>query len=302
MKYCKVKIQELIARVIQPVNPEIVEKRIISLINNKFLTKERYKKYTKKVDGRNKELLLRKNYKYGSNIPEEKLSYKKWAIKEFNKKCNLEISGLEIRITLEEDVLSAIIYNPLDSYDVELNKIIKDLGYYVLSINEVQRPIEEYIFILGPIYGELLLDIPKKLYHITSVNNIDRILKKGLIPYKGNRQDYLYPPSVFLITKYNLPKILELWLEIQTHGVDIEDKYHGRFSYEYPVVFEINSDKLRRGTKFYIDPSHPQTGVYTFTHIPADALKIKYQEKKYDEESGSYIDTDKNINIWDEVE
>jgi hypothetical protein len=93
--------------------------------------------------------------------------------------------------------------------------------------------------------------VPRFLYHglyRATPEKIDSILKKGLIPSRGENYGISYPPRVFFMTRP------DMWVT-------------------YFVVFQIDTHKLGRNVKFYEDP-HAENAVWTYAHIPPQAVSV----------------------------
>lgn len=160
-----------------------------------------------------------------------------------------------------------------------MEKLVEPLGWYVGGWSG-----NTTIFV-DPLQQPQVTGLTK-IYHFSPWFNKDSILRKGLIPQGTDSKygqpkygdDYKYPPRTHLLTKYDLDVMRELAYHIFNHGDDIEKMYRGGAGMNMPlVVFEIDVSKCRPGTKFYEDVS-VKKGVFTYTHIPAQALKVKYED------------------------
>lgn len=152
------------------------------------------------------------------------------------------------------------------------NNLLKPLGWFVFSVSN-------YSFTFDPIKQDTV-NVPAKLYHFSPFWTKDSILKKGLIPKGANgkyEDDYKYPPRVHLYTKWDRESMSILALHIFNHGMGIETMYHSGFQHTPVVYYEIDTSKLRRGTKFYQDVSVAD-GVWTYTHIPPEAISVKDED------------------------
>jgi hypothetical protein len=128
-------------------------------------------------------------------------------------------------------------------------------------------------------------EIPRRLYHVTPYSNAVKILRKGLLPRKPGevgRQDQVvvrrYPERIYLATSHSAAvQILGALYEHRMLSTrDISDVYYGNFAEPEPwVIFEVDTGKLRPGTKFYRDPDFSTGGVYTLTPIPRSAVKLQ---------------------------
>ena len=94
------------------------------------------------------------------------------------------------------------------------------------------------------------------VYHLGPRSMEERILRKGLIPRSDGAKRFgrIYPPRVFV------------FLSLQA----AENQF---FISGDLTLFEIDTSKLRRGTKFFED-TWVTEAAYTYTHIPATALNV----------------------------
>ena len=99
---------------------------------------------------------------------------------------------------------------------------------------------------------------PRELYHITHLDNLDSILKKGLIP-KRNTGFLLRSndPRIYLTTNY-------------------EDAMHDLLLRSEPIaILKIDMTKFSK-FNVYEDPRMNTPSYWTPTHIPARALEVIY--------------------------
>lgn len=151
-----------------------------------------------------------------------------------------------------------------------LNIILKPLGWFVFRIDRSTY--------MDPIKQQPI-PISSKLYHFSLVWNKDSILRKGLLPKRGEYDDdFMYPPRVHVLTKFKEGEMRELAMHVLNHGRSIEDVYHNGLARPPLAIFEIDTAKLNRGTKFYEDAS-VDNGAWTYTHIPASALKLIHEDE-----------------------
>lgn len=183
------------------------------------------------------------------------------------------------------DLLGVDLHDGLDIDELKLlaAKHFKTLaapqGWYVPEV----RNSRSYISIFfRPLAYSPIIRLPKFLYHFSALSNKGQILRKGLLPRRGQYgTDFMYPPRVHLLSKYDLGSINELATSIFSHGSgqSIESQYHdGVDGADMPiVVFKIDTARLLRGTKVYRDPS-VENGVWTYTHIPPATLSVVYED------------------------
>ena len=137
-----------------------------------------------------------------------------------------------------------------------LRRILNSWGWVVSAAWEGMGG--NYYFSLESYYGDLIENIPRFLYHITLNYKLKNILKKGLIPKEGSGWHIRkYPNRVFFVRKEDLKDAL---FDFDFMGVD-------------KVILKIDTGKLRKGTKFYKDKYYSK-GLWTYTHIPSEAIEI----------------------------
>jgi hypothetical protein len=146
--------------------------------------------------------------------------------------------------------------------------------------------------------GDRVDEISRKLYHVTQFSNVKSILRRGLLPRKPGevgREDQVvvrrYPERIYLAKSRSAAvQILGALFEHKIMSENsIEAVYGGNFEEPEPwVIFEVDTAKLRPGTKFYRDPDFSTGGVYTLTPIPAAAVRLDPESAKeverYEEE------------------
>ena len=128
-------------------------------------------------------------------------------------------------------------------------------------------------------------DLPAKLYHITKIANVDKILKGGLIPKKATEkqvrtdEDRLYPPRVYALTTKKMADELERVFTAKDREKSMSQGAGYTRSY---IKLEIDTKSLRKGTKWYLDVEFgPEQGaVWTYTEIPASAVSISPADVK----------------------
>jgi len=99
---------------------------------------------------------------------------------------------------------------------------------------------------------------PKKLYHITFVNNWNNgILWDGLIPQKTTRTIHDKKPKIYFIdTDFS-------WQYL----ADDLAKYNKE---DYALLLKVNLNSLPKNIKFYEDED--SNGYYTYSKIPKSAI------------------------------
>lgn len=167
----------------------------------------------------------------------------------------------------------------------KLNSILKRVGYFIEKINDSSIDIV-------PNYGNRFSkeEIASKFYHFSPIENKERILRKGLIPSsRENTTHHMYNRRVYLFTTYDLDYFHEMLFAQLSYDANPENVYYGKVKTVPIVVFEINTSKLNKGTKFFDDDA-ARDAVWTYSWIPPQALKIVYEEKELNEQKQSYVD------------
>lgn len=114
---------------------------------------------------------------------------------------------------------------------------------------------------------------PKQfLYHLTDANLTATIQKQGLKP-EHKRVEWGYPDRVYVFrNKRELEEGLRYNKEAWSEGGRTLTRTRN------VVIFQIDTSKLRKGTKFHIDRDWQigsETGAwYTYTHIPPEAISV----------------------------
>jgi len=145
---------------------------------------------------------------------------------------------------------------------------MKRRGWYV-STHKVSGG--KLLFTIMPEGANQLKSTPSKLFHITDTKNTQKISSQGLKPRASSSPDRRYTSRVYIFTDPDLVQeqikqnieahSTEYWFPKLTDTLDVS-------------VVEIDTNKLRKGTKFYKDPefSGYEGAYYTYTHIPPEAI------------------------------
>jgi hypothetical protein len=157
-----------------------------------------------------------------------------------------------------------------DAVERQAKTLLHPRGWFVA---ETYTPDEDEddgttLFRIEPFVGQRTTEIPDKLYHATPAQNVPRILKQGLIPQRGKHTGmFAATPNRIYIAKS------------LAYAVDIKNmlQKHDGYRQDYAII-EIDTTKLRKGTKFYIDPQY-HSGVYTTTPVPPAALRVLGNEE-----------------------
>lgn len=156
-----------------------------------------------------------------------------------------------------------------------IKQYMSNRGWYVFSWNLSGRGETLQIQIM-PEKTERLKDIPNVLYHLTDTINIPSIEKKGLKSKSSSKQERTYSPRVYLFADKNLlNQQIEQNIEAHKEGGSWNPMLTKTLDMS---VISINTENLKKGTKFYRDPEFggAQGAYYTFSDIPKEAiLKIE---------------------------
>lgn len=110
-------------------------------------------------------------------------------------------------------------------------------------------------------YDEELKYKPNNLYHVTKIENLNKIKKKGLIPNYNEKGDWRPDRIYFSLNKKDVFRIKE--------QNEIRDKMYGNnFKYVILGVITANIENL----KLYKDPR--SNGVYTYNHFNPKSITL----------------------------
>lgn len=151
------------------------------------------------------------------------------------------------------------------SKDKDLENLIKFYGYYISKAKD------DYILVC-PLYAEYANDLVYKknhgiLYHFTTSNNNESILKNGLRCRQGTYRKF--PERIYLYSKYKLDNNIKEFINKVTDTFKKE---------KYGIsIFKINLNKIGKDISFYTDDyMDEEEAVYTYTNIPSECIsKIK---------------------------
>jgi hypothetical protein len=202
--------------------------------------------------------------------------------------------------TVDEDLMQVLA--------IRIEKMVRDAagnyGWTILSTNHDLKKRFGLHFVLEPNFGDILqkTEVPNFLYHITSVFNVEKILKKGILPKKNShvsKQDQFennlwddetekekfpfptgrqYAPRVYLTNSKQLGYELALSFQPAEYVEAMVMGHNGGF--EQHILLRIDTKKILPGTKFYIDyeianERYPAgTAFWTYSRIPANAVSV----------------------------
>ena len=163
---------------------------------------------------------------------------------------------IEIKKTRESEIILITLYNLSNIENIHF--YMKKYGWKCVDTNNnvyiYEKKYDTYILL-----KHLILEDYNYLYHITTKNVIEKILKQGLIP-KKKVNGYIDndEKNYFFLT--------------QPSGDKLKDFYVYKF--KIPVVLlKIDLSKLNPTTKFYND-TRMDDALYTYEPIPNNAIEI----------------------------
>ena len=177
-----------------------------------------------------------------------------------------------------------------DALNDLLNQIVPKYGWFVLTRKNKNT------WWFAPNYNELVVNVPKILYHVSPNYNAEKILKKGLFPKVGNKHDEfdeygkrLYKPRIYLTSDLDEAEQLSMAFQgDQIYNAQMRNKTHQNYYY----VFQIDTTKLLKGTKFYNDPEmNTGNSMWTYSRIPPNAVSL---HPDYIDEYKNYMEEIKN--------
>lgn len=113
-----------------------------------------------------------------------------------------------------------------------------------------------------------LLNMTKKIYHITSSTLINKIKKEGLIPKESKTLGFENEPRIYF--RLDIPS------KEQAHELNLM-----KFNFAPPAVFEIDVNKLNKNQSFFYD-SRWLNSIFTFEPIPINAIRLMEQNELLD--------------------
>ena len=146
---------------------------------------------------------------------------------------------------------------------------MKRRGWYVSNHNVSGGKL---VLEIMPEGANRLTDVPATVYHLTDTQNVPKISSQGLKPKGSDDPDRKYTARVYVFTSLDL---LEEQIKQNIDAHEDSFSWHPKLTKTLDMsVVEIDTSKLRQGTKFYRDPefSGNEGAYYTYTHIPPEAI------------------------------
>lgn len=188
------------------------------------------------------------------------------SINNFNGYAELKKANLANEITLIQIVL---FFNNKELKN-KINKFFEICGWN-LSLEKTNN---EYEVILQYVKNrqEQETKVPQYLYHLTLKKNLSKILRNGLVPKSGNKNDN-HLEKIYFFTEFNPAEFKNLLRQFLEY-----EKLNGDTEYS---VLEIDTKKLNNNIKFYEDPQlSGGLAVWCFDNIPPTAISVKIKELK----------------------
>lgn len=197
-----------------------------------------------------------------------------------------------------------------------IDKISKNYGWSVLTSSHKFDWNPTLRFTLEKNYGTRVDDIPNVLYHTTPVENVEKILKKGLVPKQASHksdqhkfedeeaeieQGRQYKPRVYLTPSKQLAS--ELSYSFQGDAYADAMMGHGSYFDSY-ILLKIDTAQLLPGTKLFVDDEFRTNerfagqSFWTYSRIPARAITIDSQDRKAWDEFLEDQASDEEITPW----
>jgi hypothetical protein len=264
------KSQIVLASKIRPIAQKMLKAKFDALFKTRVLTDSHYER----TKHHWKEGLSRKGWEKIQLM----MQHYKFETSRYRCRINIDVYELYKMFFKVEDERylyqfterEVVLEKALDALDSYLSKY----GYYVCTRPDEVNSTGNMAVTIEPNYGKPA-KLPRYVYHVSSAWQKGRILNKGLVPSKGSKESYLYPPKVFVAAKYDEQYLFDLWTAISNYYTGIEDMYHNGGIQEPMVIFKIDTTKLNKGTRFYPD-ADAKNALWTYTHIPPAALSVKY--------------------------
>lgn len=131
-------------------------------------------------------------------------------------------------------------------------------------------------FSLFPDRQDPMKEMPFYLYHVTDTKNVESIRREGLKPRQMMSKNRNYPGRVYLFSDTSLMRdMIQMSIDAHDAIARIGSSFYKPLTKTPDIsIIKVNTNKLRRGTKFFIDPEFDGNpgAVYTYTHIPPEAI------------------------------
>ena len=183
-------------------------------------------------------------------------------IKKLKNKYKEKINNIHIQKSKSNVQSFSIQFNEQYMYDIvydeSLYKLLDLFGYYVTKYKEIKTE-NNQILRFEPIFGQKCNDLVYKecngvIYHITDDRFIDKIRKKGLIPFRNSNYRN-FSDRVFFSCGKNKKEIIDNLKNIIKQLEKIN--YH---------ILKIDLNKYKYNVDFYFDPSEDDKHNYIYAN------------------------------------
>ena len=180
--------------------------------------------------------------------------------------------------------------NILKKIDQMIRNIIPRYGWQLLMATK--RGDTSAAYVIDKNYSERVpsSDIPSRLYHITRIEDVEKILRKGILPkqashnYAENDRKERGEESNIQTGRQYQPRVyVSLTTQLANSLVVSFQKSYDEF--DPYIMLRIDTSKLMPGTKFYndteiFDERFKDQSMWTYTRIPADAVSVDPQDQE----------------------
>jgi len=150
----------------------------------------------------------------------------------------------------------------LSYYKIIRSKMSKTIPWIDIKNYEMTiKKTDKIVLFFESRFDKKLVYIPKKLYHVTNIENIYGINKKGIYPLYFEKGDWRPDRIYFSLLKKDADNILNKNI--------FEDKMKNKDN-KY-IIYEIDTTEIH-DLVLYEDPR--SNGVYSYNHINPKLLKI----------------------------
>ena len=194
--------------------------------------------------------------------------------------------------------------------DALVRDVAKRYGWSVISSNHTFDWRSVLRYSLERNYGDQKKRVERILYHTTPSWNVEKILKKGLLPKKAShekheweededdvnlKQGRQYSPRVYLTSSKQLAN--QMVMAFQSEAV-ADAMTSGSGDFDPYTLLQIDVSKTLPGTKFYQDDEFDNhewargMSFWTYSRIPARAVSVDPQDQEEYQEFLDAINTD----------
>lgn len=181
----------------------------------------------------------------------------------------------------KKEIAGHIIVTFYDGYDdtnseLELRRIMTQCGYHFATtfVEEINgERLRCYQF--EPLYqNNKSLNLKSKfLYHLTTVNNFEKIKKYGFCPKFQCVKDSSYPSRVYFFSVYDQDLFTDYILQSEKKNKTFNKETKELNSESKFIVIQIDITRLDiKKVQFFSDPNFDGIGVFTYNNIPSNTI------------------------------